>query len=150
VAKPEQQAPFFRKPSSWAEPYLDLAQAVRTSPAFTKKGGVIAPLVTGDRATLEDLTYPLFFMVKLGDFDSALAADVVLSALLACSGGPIAAAVAEVAPAKARSTILVMSFAFSITILGGFAPLIATYLISTADSPLAPAFYAMAASVVSS
>jgi MHS family proline/betaine transporter-like MFS transporter len=95
------------------------------------------------------LTYPLFFMVKSGDFDSALAAEVVLSALLACSGGPIAAAVAEVAPAKVRSTIVAMSFAFSITIFGGFAPFIATYLISTSGSPLAPAFYAMAASLVS-
>jgi MHS family proline/betaine transporter-like MFS transporter len=95
------------------------------------------------------LTYPLFFMVKSGDFDSALAAEVVLSALLACSGGPIAAAVAEVAPAKVRSTIVAASFAFSITIFGGFAPFIATYLISTSGSPLAPAFYAMAASLVS-
>ena len=65
-------------------------------------------------------------------------------------GCPIAAAVAEVTPAKVHSTTIVMSFAFSITILGGFAPLITTYLISTSDSPLAPAFYAMAASFVSS
>jgi MHS family proline/betaine transporter-like MFS transporter len=53
------------------------------------------------------------------------------------------------APARVRSTVVAISFAFGVTLLGGFAPFIATYLISTTGSPLAPAFYAIAASLLS-
>lgn len=41
------------------------------------------------------------------------------------------------------------AYALAVAIFGGFAPFIATWLISMTGSPLSPAFYVIAAAVVS-
>ncbi|QCI68341.1 MFS transporter [Phreatobacter stygius] len=96
------------------------------------------------------LTYPLFLLVASGQFALALFAEIVMAALLGFAGGPISAACAEAAPAKVRSTVVAIGVAFSITIFGGFAPFLGTYLIATFNTPLAPAFYAIAAAAITS
>ena len=44
---------------------------------------------------------------------------------------------------------MALSYNISVPIFGGFAPFIAAWLIATTGSPLAPAFYVIAAAVVS-
>ncbi|WP_038959204.1 MFS transporter [Bradyrhizobium japonicum] len=95
------------------------------------------------------LTYPLLAILGTGDLTTAILGESVLAAFLALCGGPISAAVAETASAKVRATIVSVSFAVSITIFGGFAPFIGTFLISTFATPLAPAFYGVATALVS-
>ena len=41
------------------------------------------------------------------------------------------------------------SYALAVAIFGGFAPFIATWLISVTGSPMAPAYYVMAGSAIS-
>jgi MHS family proline/betaine transporter-like MFS transporter len=52
-------------------------------------------------------------------------------------------------PTRVRYTALSVSYGFAVAIFGGFAPFIAQYLITATGSPLSPAYYVIAAGVVS-
>ncbi len=107
------------------------------------------PLLLFSAAALLCLYYPLFKLASGGSFAQALVAEMLLAALVACAGGPIAAICAELAPAKVRSTVVSLGVAAALTIFGGFAPFIATFLMTSFGTPLAPAFYGMAAAALS-
>jgi MHS family proline/betaine transporter-like MFS transporter len=63
--------------------------------------------------------------------------------------GGLAALMAELFPARVRSTGLSISYAFAAAIFGGLAPFISTWLIEFTGSKLAPSFYIMLAAVIS-
>jgi MHS family proline/betaine transporter-like MFS transporter len=67
---------------------------------------------------------------------------------LAMALGLQGAMVVEIFPLRTR--VMSMSFAYSITLAlsGGIAPLVATWLIDKAGSPMAPAFFVMAYGLV--
>jgi MFS transporter, MHS family, proline/betaine transporter len=71
-----------------------------------------------------------------------------LSFLLGVFGGGFGAAVADLFPVGVRATGMTVSYNFGVTLFGGFAPLIVTWLVATTGSPLAPAFYDMAGLVL--
>jgi MHS family proline/betaine transporter-like MFS transporter len=75
--------------------------------------------------------------------------QVILGILLAAFTGPAPAVLAEQFPTEVRSTGLSLAYNFAVTIFGGFAPLIVTWLIASTGSKLAPAYYVIAAAVVS-
>ena len=56
---------------------------------------------------------------------------------------------AEQFPTAVRSTGLSISYNLAVTIFGGFAPLIVTWLIASSGSKLAPSYYVMAAAIIS-
>ena len=75
---------------------------------------------------------------------SALAAFQAGSAVLAALFiGPAPAAIAELFPISVRSSGMGLAYNFSVTVFGGFAPLIATSLIARTGNPLSPTWYVM-------
>ncbi len=69
--------------------------------------------------------------------------------LLAAFTGPAPAVLAEQFPTAVRSTGLSIAYNLAVTLFGGFAPLIVTWLIASTGSKLAPSYYVMAAGLVS-
>lgn len=57
--------------------------------------------------------------------------------------GPLSTVLAEQLPAAVRSTGMAIAYNFAVTLFGGFAPFIVTWLIRETASPSAPAFYIM-------
>jgi MHS family proline/betaine transporter-like MFS transporter len=75
---------------------------------------------------------------------SALAAFQAVSAVLAALFiGPAPAAIAELFPISVRSSGMGLAYNFSVTVFGGFAPLIAASLIARTGNPLSPTWYVM-------
>jgi MHS family proline/betaine transporter-like MFS transporter len=95
-------------------------------------------------------TYPLFFMLTIWPTPTALVlVQAFVGLLLAICLGALPALLADIYPTATRGTGLALSYNFSVTLFGGFAPLIVTWLIDYTHSKLAPSFYVMATSVVS-
>lgn len=72
-----------------------------------------------------------------------------LSLLKAAYSGTLPALMAELFPTATRSTGIAVSYNISVPIFGGFAPLIAAWLITVTGSQLAPSFYLIATSLLS-
>jgi MHS family proline/betaine transporter-like MFS transporter len=96
------------------------------------------------------LAYPLFqIMVTLHSVPGLMLTQGIASVILTLYTGPICAVLAEQFPTNIRYTALSISYGFAVAIFGGFAPLISTGLIRLTDNPVAPAFYMIAAGVLS-
>ncbi|CAG2148466.1 Proline/betaine transporter [compost metagenome] len=96
------------------------------------------------------LAYPLFHWLNVSPTTSTLLqVQIVLGILLAAFTGPAPAVLAEQFPTEVRSTGLSLAYNFAVTIFGGFAPLIVTWLITSTQNKLAPAYYVIAAALIS-
>lgn len=96
------------------------------------------------------LSYPLFLaLLNYANLTVAVLVQVIFALMLATFSGPGPAAIAEIFPTDGRSTWMSTAYSLSVAIFGGFAPYIATLLISSTGSSLAPTFYLMAAAAVS-
>ena len=94
------------------------------------------------------LAYPMFLLASTGVPAYALIAQLVLVVLLALYAGPGPAVYCELFPTEVRYTALSVGYNIPVAIFGGFAPFIATWLIQATGNPLSPAFYVIAASLV--
>jgi len=96
------------------------------------------------------LAWPMF-KILVGN-PSVLALTVVqliLGILLAFYFGPLPALLAEMFPTNLRATGMSVSYNIGVTVFGGFAPLILTWLIAQTGSLLAPSYYYMVIGIVS-
>lgn len=95
-------------------------------------------------------TYPLFLMLTTWPTPSTLMlAQGFVGLLLAICLGALPALLADIYPTGTRGTGLALSYNFSVTLFGGFAPLIVTWLIEATHNKLVPSFYVMATAIVS-
>jgi MFS transporter, MHS family, proline/betaine transporter len=94
------------------------------------------------------LGYPFFLLGSSGHAGLAFLAQLLMVALLSLYAGCCPAAYAELFPTRVRYTALSISYNVAVAIFGGFAPFIATWLIKLTGDPLAPAFYVIAAAVI--
>jgi MFS transporter, MHS family, proline/betaine transporter len=94
------------------------------------------------------LAYPLFLLASTAVPAYAFIAQLILVVLLAMYAGPGPAVYCELFPTQVRYTALSVGYNIPVAIFGGFAPFIATWLIHATANPLAPAFYVIAASLV--
>ena len=78
-----------------------------------------------------------------------MAIQILFAAAIALFSGAGPAAIAEMFSTIGRSTWMTPAYALAVAIFGGFAPLIADRLIAATGSPLAPAWYVIAAAIVS-
>ena len=92
--------------------------------------------------------YPGFLIASSGSVAGAFFVQLVLVTFLAMYAGPGPAVYCELFPTRVRYTALSIGYNIPVAIFGGFAPFIATWLIAATGSILAPAFYVIAASVV--
>jgi MHS family proline/betaine transporter-like MFS transporter len=96
------------------------------------------------------LAYPLFSsLVRAPDGTTLMVVQVIANVLLACLAGPLCAVLSEFFPTKVRFTALSIGYGLSVTIFGGFAPFIATWLIGQTGSAVAPAYFVILAAIIS-
>jgi MFS transporter, MHS family, proline/betaine transporter len=106
------------------------------------------PLLMASCAGFAVLGYPFFLLGSSGRADLAFLAQVLMVMLLSLYAGSCPAAYAELFPTRVRYTALSIGYNIAVVMFGGFAPFIATWLIRETGDPLAPAFYVIAAAVI--
>ena len=92
-----------------------------------------------------------FFMLLLSrpGFGVILAVQIVFYCSQALVGSIAAATLSELFPTRIRTTWMTAVYAITVSVFGGFAPFIVTFLITATGKPIAPVFYIMAAGAVS-
>jgi MHS family proline/betaine transporter-like MFS transporter len=96
------------------------------------------------------LPYPIFsFLVGGAPYVALVAVQMLFAVLISMFSGPGPAAIAEIFPTRTRSLWMTSGYALSVSIFGGFAPLLSVWLIDRFASPLAHTFYLIAAAIVS-
>jgi MHS family proline/betaine transporter-like MFS transporter len=94
--------------------------------------------------------YPTFLMmVTWPSLLTAVLAAAWLSLVKAGYSGVLPSLLAELFPTETRGIGMSLSYSISVTIFGGFAPLIATWLIHRTGDPLSPSFYLMFTAILS-
>jgi len=94
-------------------------------------------------------TYPALQLMSRGDVGSALAGLVMLGVFIAAFDGGCGAAMAELFPTRIRFGGMAVSYNLSVAVFGGMTPYFALFLISATGNTLSPAFYVMAAALIS-
>lgn len=95
-------------------------------------------------------TYPLFAaLVAMPTVGTLLVVQAIVGLLLAAILAPLPALLAELFPIGTRGTGLSISYNFAVTLFGGFAPLIVTWLIGVTGSKTSPSFYVLATALAS-
>ncbi|AWV03380.1 MFS transporter [Burkholderia sp. JP2-270] len=106
--------------------------------------------LSGSALAILVLAWPMFAWINHAPgFTSLIVFQAVFGVLIAVYTGPILAAFAELFPTKVLSTGLSVAYNFAVTIFGGFAPFLITWLIARTGSNMAPAFYVILAAAVS-
>ena len=94
--------------------------------------------------------YPTFWlMVTYPSLASAMFAVGLLNLIKAGYSGVLPSLLAEQFPVDTRAVGVAFSYSISVTIFGGFAPFVATWLIATTGDPLSPSFYLMGTACLS-
>jgi len=107
-------------------------------------------LLIGFAAAILIATYPaLWWLARAPATATLVVVQVLFGILIAGFAGPAPAAMAEIYPPQIRSTSISVAYNFAVTIFGGFAPFITTWLIARSGSALAPAWYVMFAAALS-
>ncbi|NLP62881.1 MFS transporter [Paraburkholderia sacchari] len=96
------------------------------------------------------LAWPMFTWINQAPgLMPMLVFQTVFGVLIAAYTGPILAAFAELFPTRVLSTGLSVAYNFAVTIFGGFAPFLITWLIARTGSNMAPALYVIVAAAIS-
>jgi MHS family proline/betaine transporter-like MFS transporter len=96
------------------------------------------------------LSYPLFLLVTETKSGVGLMLTQGISAvMLAMYAGPLCAVLSELFPTKVRFTALSIGYGLAVTIFGGFAPFIATFLIQRTGSQVSPAAFLIFGAIIS-
>lgn len=117
-----------------------LALLIPLMGAWSDRIGQTPLLMTG-AAGIALLSYPSFLWLTSNNLPRMIAAQTLLTLLVACYMGPFFAAVGELFPTPQRYTGLSVGYNIGAAIFGGTAPLIATLFIEWSNNTLAPAFY---------
>ena len=94
------------------------------------------------------LGYPFFLMASSGSVVLAIVAQMLMVVLYAPYAGTCPSFYTEIFPTRVRYTALSVGYNIAVAIFGGFAPFIATFLVRETGSSYAPAFYVIAAAIV--
>ncbi|WP_144631377.1 MFS transporter [Bordetella genomosp. 13] len=96
------------------------------------------------------LIYPLLhFLAQSPTFGTMIAVQIVIGVLLSGYFGALPALLSDLFPTRTRTTGMSLAYSIAVTIFGGFAPFIITWLISATGNPYAPSFYLIFAAVIS-
>lgn len=96
------------------------------------------------------LSYPAFaYLLANPSFGVVIAMQIFFAISIATFSGPGPAAIAEIFPTRIRSTWMSIGYSLAAATFGGFAPFIATWMISKTGTPIAPVYYVIACSFVS-
>lgn len=107
------------------------------------------PLLMLSACSIALAAYPLFVLVNHATFASALTAQLIFAVLLSIFMGPIPVTLAEMFPVQVRYSGMAMGYNISLSLFGGTAPFIATWLISSFKSINVVAYYLIGMAVTS-
>ncbi len=106
------------------------------------------PLLTASCVGFIVLCYPLYLLATSGAFGVVLAVQIVLVLMTILYSACVPATYAELFPTRIRYSGLSVGYNLAVMIFGGFAPFIATYLVSVTGNSLAPTFYVICCAAV--
>lgn len=91
------------------------------------------------------LCYPLFsLLVSSPTVGTLIFVQIILGSLATAYFAPMPSLMASIFPVQVRTTGLSLGYNIAVTIFGGFAPFILTWLVLTTGSKQAPSFYLLA------
>src|SRR6202012_2399901 len=94
--------------------------------------------------------YPTFWlMVAYPSLATAMFAVGLLNLIKGGYSGVLPSLLSELFPVGSRAVGIAFSYSISVTIFGGFAPFVATWLIAQTGDPLSPAYYLMLTALLS-
>jgi MHS family proline/betaine transporter-like MFS transporter len=94
--------------------------------------------------------YPSFWlMVAFPSVATAIFAVGFLNLIKAGYSGVLPSVLTEQFPVETRAVGVSLAFSISVTVFGGFAPFVATWLIAQTGDPLSPAYYLMVTALLS-
>jgi MFS transporter, MHS family, proline/betaine transporter len=94
--------------------------------------------------------YPSFWLMDTyPSLATAMFAVGFLNLIKAGYSGVLPSVLCELFPVEIRAVGVAFAFSISVTIFGGFAPFVATWLIARTGDPLSPAYYLMATAALS-
>jgi MFS transporter, MHS family, proline/betaine transporter len=106
------------------------------------------PLLIAGSVGFAVFVYPLFLLLNTGSLIAAVAAHAGLAAIEAVFVSASLAAAAELFATRVRSSGYSIGYNVSVAVFGGTAPYVATWLVDRTGNELAPAFYVIAAAIV--
>ena len=106
------------------------------------------PLLIAGAVGFAVFAYPLFLLLNSGTLGAAIAAHAGLAAIEAVFVSASLAAGAELFATRVRSSGYAIGYNVSVALFGGTAPYIATWLTDQTGNPIAPAYYVIAAAIV--
>jgi MHS family proline/betaine transporter-like MFS transporter len=106
------------------------------------------PLLFAGAAGFAVLAYPLFLLLNTGALGAAIAAHAALSAIESVFVCASLAAGAELFATRVRSSGYSIGYNLSVAVFGGTAPYVATWLVARTGNDTAPAYYLIAAAVI--
>jgi MHS family proline/betaine transporter-like MFS transporter len=106
------------------------------------------PLLIAGSVGFAVFAYPLFLLLNTGSLVAAIAAHAGLAAIEAVFVSASLAAAAELFATRVRSSGYSIGYNVSVAVFGGTAPYVATWLVDRTGNVIAPAFYVIAAAIV--
>jgi MFS transporter, MHS family, proline/betaine transporter len=106
------------------------------------------PLLIAGTAGFIVLTWPSLLLMTMGSVVLAILGMIVLGLLIAAYDGAVSAAMAELFPPQIRAGSIAIPYNIAVSLFGGTAPYVATWLVVSTDNPLSPAFYVMLAAAI--
>lgn len=107
------------------------------------------PLLYSGATGFAVFAYPLFLLLNSGSLAAAVAAHAALAALESVFVSASLAAGAELFATRVRNSGYSIGYNMSVAVFGGTAPYVATWLVDRTGNQIAPAYYVIAAAVVS-
>ncbi|MDT5330047.1 MAG: transporter, family, proline/betaine transporter [Mycobacterium sp.] len=106
------------------------------------------PLLIAGSLAFAVFAYPLFLLLNTGSLATAIAAHAGLAAIESVFVCASLAAGAELFATRVRSSGYSIGYNVSVAVFGGTAPYVATWLVARTGNDLAPAYYIVAAALV--
>jgi MHS family proline/betaine transporter-like MFS transporter len=95
-------------------------------------------------------SYPVFYLiVAWPSLATVIFAVGFLNLIKAGYSGVLPSLISEQFPVETRAVGVAFSYSISVTVFGGFAPFVATWLIAATGDALSPAYYLMATALLS-
>ncbi|MBP1821507.1 MFS transporter [Mycobacterium sp. OAE908] len=107
------------------------------------------PLLITGAVGFAVFAYPLFLLLNTGNLAAAITAHACLSAIESVFVSASLAAGAELFATRVRSSGYSIGYNLSVAVFGGTAPYVATWLVARTGNDVAPAYYVIAAAIVS-
>jgi MHS family proline/betaine transporter-like MFS transporter len=107
------------------------------------------PILIVSALSLALLAYPLLAVMNVPNFAVILSGQLAFAAIIGAYAGTAPATMAELLPHEVRVSGTSIGYNLCMALFGGTTPLVAVYLIKIRGNDLVPAYYLMAAAVVS-